>query len=75
MSCQTGPVDRARKIVKTSALRVYKTVFWSFFGVRKGADNQDDLAGITPVQIVVAGVIGAIIFVTSLIALVSFITR
>ena len=72
MSCLTGPVDPARKIVKASPLRVYKTVFWSFLGVRKGADNQDDLAGITPVQIVVAGVIGAIIFVTSLITLVSF---
>ena len=61
--------------MKASPLRVYKTVFWSFLGVRKGADNQDDLAGITPVQIVVAGVIGAIVFVISLIALVSFITR
>ncbi len=62
-------------MVKASPLRVYKTVFWSFLGVRKGTDNQNDLAGITPVQIVVAGVIGAIVFVGSLITLVSFITR
>ncbi len=61
--------------MKASPLRVYKTVFWSFLGVRKGTDNQNDLAGITPVQIVVAGVIGAIVFVGSLITLVSFITR
>ena len=75
VSCLPGPVDPARNIVKASPLRVCKTVFWSFLGVRKGADNQDDLAGISPVQIVVAGVIGAIVFVISLIALVSFITR
>ena len=76
VSCLPGPVDRgAESMVRASPLRVYKTVFWSFLGVRKGADNQDDLAGISPVQIVVAGVIGAIVFVISLIALVSFITR
>jgi hypothetical protein len=60
---------------KTSPLRVLKTVFWSFFGVRRRTDNQDDLAGITPVQIVVAGVLGAVIFVTTLVALVRFIAR
>jgi len=60
---------------KTSPLRVFKAVFWSFLGVRRRADNQDDFAGITPVQIIVAGVIGAVIFVTTLITLVRFITR
>ena len=60
---------------KASPLRVFKTVFWSFFGVRRRADNQDDFAGVTPVQVIVAGVIGAVIFVTTLITLVSFIVR
>ncbi len=60
---------------KSSPLRVFKTVFWSFFGVRRRADNQDDFAGITPVQIIVAGVIGAVIFVTTLITLVRIIAR
>ncbi|MEO8156268.1 MAG: DUF2970 domain-containing protein [Betaproteobacteria bacterium] len=60
---------------KVSPLRVFKTVFWSFFGVRRRADNQDDFAGITPVQVIVAGVLGAIIFVTSLITLVKFVVR
>jgi hypothetical protein len=50
-------------------------VFWSFLGVRRRTDNQDDFAGVTPVQIIVAGVIGAVIFVTTLIMLVRFITR
>ena len=60
---------------KSSPLRVFKTVFWSFFGVRRRADNQDDFAGATPVQIIVAGVIGAVIFVTTLVMLVRFIAR
>ncbi len=59
---------------KTSPLRVMKTVFWSFFGVRKKTDHQDDFEGVTPLQIVVAGVIGAAIFVATLITLVRIIT-
>ena len=60
---------------KLSPLRVIKTVFWSFFGIRRRADNQDDFAGVTPVQIIVAGVIGALIFVATLITLVRFIVK
>ena len=58
---------------RVSPLRVLKTVFWSFFGVRRRADNEADLASITPVQVVVAGIIGAAVFVTTLILLVKFI--
>ena len=71
------PVDpvEMQPVRKASSLRVLKTVFWSFFGVRRRSDNQDDFAGITPVQIIVAGVIGAVIFVTTLIMLVRFIAK
>jgi len=74
MAKPADPVDR-RLATKSSPLRVFKTVFWSFIGVRRRTDNQDDFAGITPVQIIVAGVIGAVIFVTTLITLVRFIAR
>lgn len=57
------------------SLRVLRTVFWSFFGVRRRSDNQDDFAGITPLQVLFAGVIGAGIFVASLVMLVRFITN
>ena len=67
--------DEKRPARKASPLRLLKTVFWSFFGVRRRTHNQDDFAGITPVQIIVAGVIGAVIFVTTLITLVRFIAR
>ncbi len=70
------PVDAgdAKRAAK-SPLHVLKTVFWSFFGVRRRADNQDDFTGVTPVQIIVAGVIGAVIFVATLITLVRFIVK
>jgi len=71
-----GPANPEEKqpAPKASPLRVLKTVFWSFLGVRKRIDNQDDFAGVTPVQIIAAGVIGAVIFVTTLVMLVRFIT-
>jgi hypothetical protein len=74
MEMPADPVAK-RPAPKASPLRVFKTVFWSFFGVRRRTDNQDDFAGITPVHIIVAGVIGAVIFVTTLITLVRFIAR
>jgi Protein of unknown function (DUF2970) len=59
--------------MKAGLLRPFKTVFWSFFGVRKRADNQDDFAGVSPVQVLIAGIIGAAIFVGVLVTLVKII--
>ena len=53
--------------------RPFKTVFWSFFGVRRRADNEDDFAGVSPVHVVIAGVVGAALFVGVLVTLVKFI--
>jgi DUF2970 family protein len=56
-----------------SPLQVAKAVFWSFLGVRKRAEHEKDVAQIKPVQVVIAGLIGAAIFVLSLVLLVKFI--
>ena len=56
-----------------SPLQVAKAVFWSFFGVRRRTEHEKDLAQIKPVQVVIAGLIGAAIFVFGLILLVKFI--
>lgn len=55
--------------------RVWKAVFWSFFGVRKGRDLEADAAQIKPVQIILAGLAGGAIFVISLVLLVNWITH
>jgi hypothetical protein len=55
--------------------QVAKAVFWSFFGIRKSKDHDNDAAAITPVQVVVAGVIGAALFVLCLIVVVQYVTR
>ena len=56
-----------------SPLQVAKAVFWSFLGVRKRAEHEKDVAQIKPAQVVIAGLIGAAIFVLSLVLLVKFI--
>ena len=74
MAKPADPVEK-QPVPKSSPLRVFKTVFWSFFGVRRRNDNQDDFTGVTPAQLIVAGVIGAVIFVATLITLVRFIVK
>ena len=66
-------IQQPGKPRKASPLRVFRTVFWSFFGVRRRADNHEDLAGITLVQVIIGGIVGAAIFVTTLVLLVRFI--
>jgi hypothetical protein len=60
---------------KASAAQVARAVLWSFIGIRKSSGYEDDVARITPVQAIVAGLIGAALFVASLVMLVKFLTR
>jgi hypothetical protein len=56
---------------KASLRSVAGTVFWSFFGIRRRSAHES--AKPSPVQILVAGVVGAAILVVILVALVKFI--
>lgn len=55
---------------KLSFLQTVKAVLWGFFGVRRGAGYQDDIARLNPVHLIVAGVLGAVLFVSLLVLLV-----
>ena len=56
-----------------SPLQVAKAVFWSFLGIRGRAEHESDETQLKPAQVIIAGLIGAAIFVLSLILLVKFI--
>jgi hypothetical protein len=56
-----------------NAWRTIKAVAWSFLGIRKGSDYQQDMARLNPVHVILAGIIGALLFVVSLIALVNWV--
>lgn len=59
---------------KASFLTVARAVFWSFLGVRKKKDYESDSVSISPVQVIVAGLIGAVLFVLTLVMVVKLVT-
>ena len=60
----------AQEQKNASPLQVAKAVFWSFLGIRKRRDYDADSVRLKPQQVIVAGLIGAALFVFGLILLV-----
>lgn len=58
---------------KGSFGQTMKAVAWSFFGVRKGSDYEKDVSQLNPVHVVIAGLIGAVLFVIALLLLVNWV--
>ncbi len=58
---------------KGSFLQTARAVAWSFFGVRKSSEHEKDVSQLNPVHVVIAGVIGAAIFITALLLLVNWV--
>jgi hypothetical protein len=63
----------AEKPRAASPLQTAKAVLWSFAGIRRKADYEQDSASLNPVHVIIAGVIGAALFVLLLLALVKFV--
>ena len=57
----------------TSFWRSIKLVSWSFFGIRKSSESQEDMARVNPFHIILVGIAGAVIFVVGLIVLVNWV--
>lgn len=55
---------------KASFFATLKAVFWSFLGIRKKSDYEKDAAQLNPIHVVIAGVIGALIFIATLVIIV-----
>ena len=55
---------------KLSFLQTVKAVLWGFFGVRKGAGYQENIAKLNPVYLILAGLLGGAIFVGILVLIV-----
>ena len=55
---------------KSSFMRSMKAVMWGFLGVRKKAGLQEDVASLSFVHIIIAGVVGALIFMGVLLLIV-----
>jgi hypothetical protein len=66
--------ESAGKTRKATPLQVAKAVLSAFIGIRRRAAHERDVVTITPAQVIVAGVIGAVILVSGLVLLVRFVT-
>jgi hypothetical protein len=55
---------------KLSFAATMKAVFWSFFGVRKRSDYEADTQHLNPLHVIIAGVVGAALFVLVLVLVV-----
>jgi Protein of unknown function (DUF2970) len=66
-----GLKDAAQR--KGSFLQTLGAVAWSFFGVRKSRDYEQDVAKLNPVHVIIAGVIGALLFIGALVLLANWV--
>ncbi len=63
-----SPVQR-----RGSLLQTVRAVAWSFFGVRRSADYAQDVQKLNPVHVVIAGLLGAGLFIGALVLLVRWV--
>jgi hypothetical protein len=66
---------RAAAARQGSFSQTFKAVAWSFFGVRKSSDHEDDIAKLNPVHVIVIGVLSAAALVLGLLGLVRWVVR
>ncbi|MGH6637930.1 MAG: DUF2970 domain-containing protein [Polaromonas sp.] len=57
---------------KKSLWRTVKAVAWSFVGLRARGDYEEDVKNLSPIHIIVAGLIGVFVFVAALVLLVNW---
>ena len=67
--------DSGKQPAKGTFLQIAKAVFWAFFGVRKQSDLDMDASSLTPAQVIIGGLIGAALFVATLVLVVKLVTN
>jgi len=60
---------------RMSVVDTAKTIAWSFLGIRKRVDHDQETPRINPIHIVVAGFVGVVLLVAGLIVLVNLVVR
>ena len=59
--------------IKISLMRSVKAVAWSFLGIRKSSEFQEDIDKITPLHVLGVGLVAGLLFVIGLIVLVNLV--
>ena len=53
----------------------FKAVFWSFFGIRRRSEYEQDTQRLKPQHVIAAGIVAAVAFVLALFGIVKLVTR
>jgi len=69
----SGDMSDKPAVRKASLWRTVKAVAWSFLGIRKNSEFQNDGAQVTLFHIIGVAIVGGLLFVLSLIALVNWV--
>jgi len=72
MSTDTPTLEKPA-VVKRPFWRSIVAVSWSFIGIRKNSEFQEDLSHITPLHILGVGLVAGLLFVIGLIVLVNLV--
>ena len=56
-----------------SLLQTVRAVAWSFLGIRRAADHRKDMQKLNPVHVIIAGLVGAALFIALLVGLVRWV--
>ena len=60
---------------KPSLLRTAKAVAWSFIGIRKSSESQEDMGRLNPFHVIAVALVGVALFVGGLVALVHWVAK
>lgn len=71
MSASPSPAGDAPK--KLSFLRSLRIVAWGFLGVRKNSAYKEDLGQANPFHVILAGLLGVLIFIVVLLLIVRWV--
>jgi hypothetical protein len=58
-----------------TVLRTIKTVLWSFVGIRKKSEYEEDLGKVNPFHVIAVALVAVALFVVGLIVLVNWIVK
>ena len=71
LSLKEQMMESELKAKSPGLLGVMRTVLWSFFGVRNSRRHAEDTVNLSLQQVAVAGVIGGVLFVVTLLTVVN----
>ena len=66
-----GLRDAAQR--RGSFLHALRAVAWSFFGIRKGSEYNNDVSRLYPLHVIAAGIVAALLFIVVLMVLVNWV--